>query len=102
MALRNKPEKCVILLCNERVFMTNTSTTTNAQRQAAHRAKKQALQDFQATEVQRLTQENEMLKAQLNDTLEASRRAKIQYTATVAKLRGQLLAALQKDNNPPG
>lgn len=76
--------------------MTNTSTTTNAQRQAAHRAKKQALQDFHAAEVQRLTLENETLKAQVNDLVEASKRAKIQYTATVAKLRGQLLTALQK------
>lgn len=73
-----------------------TTPTTNAQRQAAFREKKEALAAFKAIEVLRLTKENEELKAQLKRALEASERAKSQHVAKVSKLRGQLLKALDK------
>ena len=73
-----------------------TTPTTNAQRQAAFREKKEALAAFNATEVLRLTKENEELKAQLKRVLDASERAKVQHVSKVSKLRGQLLKALDK------
>jgi hypothetical protein len=76
--------------------MTNETPLTNSQRQAAFRAKKDAVAAFNATEVLRLTKENEELKGQLKRAVEASQRAKVQHTANVAKLRGQLLKAIAK------
>ena len=75
--------------------MTNETLTTS-QRQATFRAKKEAMADFNAAEVLRLTNENEELKSQLKRVSEASKRAKVQHVANVAKLRGQLLKALVK------
>jgi len=68
-----------------------TTPTTNAERQAAFRAKQAATASFNASEVLRLTKENEELKAALKRAVEASKRAKVQHVANVAKLRGQLL-----------
>ena len=73
-----------------------TTAITNAERQAAFRAKKEAMADFNALEVLRLTKENEELKGLLKRVSEASKRAKVQHVANVAKLRGQLLKALVK------
>ncbi len=73
-----------------------TTAITNAERQAAFRAKKEAEAAFNATEVLRLTKENEELKGQLKLVLEASKRAKIQHVSNVSKLRGQLLKALER------
>lgn len=73
-----------------------TTAITNAERQAAFRAKKEATADFNAVEVLRLTQENQELKAQLKQITEASKRAKVQHVSNVSKLRGQLLTALDK------
>ena len=73
-----------------------TQATTNAERQAAFRAKKEAVAAFNASEVLRLTQENDELKAQLQRVVEASKRAKIQHVANVGKLRGQVLKAFGK------
>lgn len=73
-----------------------TTAITNAERQAAFRAKKEATADFNAVEVLRLTKENDELKAQLKRALEASERAKSQHVSKVSKLRGQLLKALDK------
>jgi hypothetical protein len=77
--------------------MTNETPTTNAERQAAFRAKKEAVAAFNASEVLRLTKENEVLKGEVTHLKDAAKRAKIQYTANVAKLRGQLLKALGKE-----
>ena len=73
-----------------------TTPTTNAQRQAAFREKKEAVAAFNALEVLRLTKENEELKGQLKRLTEATKRAKVQHVANIAKLRGQLLKALDK------
>jgi len=71
-----------------------TTPTTNAERQASFRAKKEAMAAFNASEVLRLTKENEELKGQLKRLTEATQRAKVQHVANVAKLRGQLLKSL--------
>ena len=76
--------------------MTNATPVTNAERQAAFRAKKENLTAFNAGEVLRLTTENEALRGEVSQLKEAAKRAKIQHTANVAKLRGQLLKALGK------
>jgi hypothetical protein len=76
--------------------MTNSTPSTNAQRQAAFREKKEATASFNASEVLRLTKENEELKATLKRVLEASKRAKVQHVSNVAKLRGQLLKEKEK------
>lgn len=76
--------------------MTNSTPSTNAERQAAFRAKKEAVAAFNALEVLRLTKENEELKDTLKRVTEAAKRAKVQHVANVAKLRGQLLKALDK------
>ena len=75
--------------------MTN-ETLTNSQRQAAFRAKQAAMAAFNAGEVLRLTKENEELKATLQRVLDASKRAKVQHVANIAKLRGQLLKEKEK------
>ena len=73
-----------------------TQATTNAERQAAFRSKKEAVAAFNASEVLRLTQENERLQGEVKRLVEASKRAKVQHVANIAKLRGQLLKALGK------
>lgn len=76
--------------------MTNETPSSNAERQAAFRAKKENMAAFNASEVLRLSSENETLKSEVAQLKEAAKRAKIQHTANVAKLRGQLLKALGK------
>ena len=76
--------------------MTNETPATNAERQAAFRAKKENMAAFNAGEVLRLEKENETLRGEVTQLKEAGKRAKIQHTANVAKLRGQLLKALDK------
>lgn len=76
--------------------MTNETPATNAERQSAFRAKKENLTAFNAGEVLRLTKENEALTGEIAQLKEAAKRAKIQHTANVAKLRGQLLKSLGK------
>lgn len=76
--------------------MTNETPVTNAERQASFRAKKENLAAFNAGEVLRLIKENENLKAEVTQLKEVAKRAKIQHTANVAKLRGQLLKSLGK------
>lgn len=76
--------------------MTNETPVTNAERQASFRAKKENLAAFNAGEVLRLQKENETFRGEVKQLKEAAKRAKIQHTANVAKLRGQLLKSLGK------
>lgn len=75
-------------------FMTKTSPTTNAQRQATFREQKRVSAALNASEVLRLTAENERLKSELLRVVAATARARVQHVSKIAKLRGQLLKSL--------
>lgn len=80
--------------------MTNEAPLTNSQRQAAFRAKKDATAALNAEAVLRLTKENLALTNEVARLTETLKRSKIQHTAQVAKLRGQIIKSLKPDTPP--
>lgn len=77
--------------------MTNETSLTNAQRQAAFRAKRLAEQALASETIKHLTAENERLEALVKSLTEASKRAKVQHVANIARLRGQVIKLQSKE-----